>query len=678
MSDHSVVPDKQHHYTNALIHESSPYLLQHAHNPVDWLPWGETAFKKAREEDKLVLVSIGYSSCHWCHVMEHESFENEEVAALMNTHFVCIKVDREERPDVDDIYMTAVQLMNSQGGWPLNCFTLPDGRPVFGGTYFPRTNWIQVLRRLNESYCHDKDRFVEYAEKLTRGIAASQLIETPATENGMSPEKLDEMMVIWKRGFDRISGGNNRAPKFPMPNNYEMMMAYAQQSHDEETMQHVDLTLVKMARGGIYDQIGGGFSRYSTDMDWKVPHFEKMLYDNAQLISLYSKAYQRSGSNLYRQVVVQTIEWAKREMMTKEGVFYTALDADSEGEEGRFYTWSIDELREATGADYELARNYFSIGPKTEWEGRHILLCERNDDEFCLHHTIDAMTWNNKKQQIFENLLKVRANRIRPGLDDKSLTSWNALMVSGLLDAYIGIGDEDYLELALKNANWLVEQQTKSDGGLYHSFKDGISKIDGFMDDYSFTISAFVKLYEVTFDEGWIQKAKSFTDYAIAYFYDQNSGMFFFTSAKGEQLIARKMEIADNVIPSSNSVMAICLYKLGYLLENEDYRSKAKQMLANVYDGMEQYGSAYSNWGQLVLIVTGSFYQLAITGPDWKKKWVDLSKNYLPNVFYLGGEHGNLPALKGKFSENTMIYVCVDSMCKKPVSTADEALKQIV
>lgn len=662
---------------NALIHESSPYLQQHAYNPVDWLPWSEAAFDKAKKEDKLVLVSIGYSSCHWCHVMEHESFEDTAVAAIMNKYFVCIKVDREERPDVDQIYMTAVQLMSGTGGWPLNCFTLSDGRPVFGGTYFPKNNWVNILEKLHESFINDREKFEEYAEQLKQGIAGVEVIEKPEPIQKFSRDKVDEMMVIWKRSFDNTDGGNNRAPKFPMPNNYEFMMAYAQQYLDTVAMEHVDRTLKKMALGGIYDQIGGGFARYSTDMIWKVPHFEKMLYDNAQLISLYSKAYQRNKSPLYKEVVEQTIEWARREMLTDEGCFYSALDADSEGEEGKFYVWSVEELKQLLGDDYELAETYFSIGSRTAWEGNHILMRADSDEEVIQKHQLNEKQFEKKKTAIYKVLMDARDKRVRPGLDDKALTAWNAMMVVGLADAYEAFKDEKYLELALKNANWLADQQMREDGGMYHTYKNGISTIDGFLDDYSFTCEAFVKLYEVTFDEKWLTKAKQLVQYARANFYDEKSGMFFFTSSKGEQLIARKMEISDNVIPASNSSMGKALFRLGWLIDDKSMIQSAEQMLSNMYDGMEQYGSSNSNWGQLTLLMAEPFYQVAVCGKDWKKLRSEFGERYLPNVQFMGGEQGSLPALEGKFVKESTIYVCVDYACQMPVSNVHDALNQI-
>ena len=661
---------KEHKHTNALINESSPYLLQHAHNPVNWLPWGDAAFDKAKKENKLVLISIGYSSCHWCHVMEHESFENETVAKLMNDYFVCIKVDREERPDVDQIYMTAVQLMTGSGGWPLNCFTLPDARPVFGGTYYPKDQWTSILKNLYTTYTEDPQKMLDYADNLTTGIQQSELIESPASPSLFTINKLDELAKIWKPNFDIKNGGMNRAPKFPIPNNYDYLMQYGHYKKDQDILNQVDLTLTKMAHGGIYDQIGGGFSRYSTDMKWKAPHFEKMMYDNAQLVSLYSKAYQRTKNPLYKNIVYETLNWVEREMTTKEGAFYSALDADSEGEEGKFYVWSKSELKETlTDSEYVTLKDYYEINPKGLWEGHYILLRdgekEYSEDEY------------SKLKPITEKLLLKRAKRIRPGLDDKALTAWNAMMLNGYCEAYSVFNDTKFLDAALKNAKWLLKKQTKKDGSLFHTFKNGESKIDGFLDDYAFTITAYLALYEVTFDEKWLTEAKKLTDYSITHFEDEKSGMFYFTSNSGGSLIARKMEINDNVIPASNSQMAIVLFKLGTLLNNKTYISKSKQMLSNVYDDMTSYPSGYSNWSILALNLTNPFYEVAITGDEWSTKLTELNSHYIPNKLIMGGTKSDLELLEGKFLNETTLFVCQHGSCQMPTSKTSVAVSQM-
>jgi uncharacterized protein YyaL (SSP411 family) len=660
-----------HQFTNELINESSPYLLQHAHNPVNWMSWGVEAFEKAKNENKLVLISIGYSSCHWCHVMEHESFENEEVAKVMNDHFICIKVDREERPDVDQVYMTAVQLMIGSGGWPLNCFTLPDGRPIYGGTYFQKKEWIEILENLQLTYTKDRQRIIDYAENLTAGIQQSELIESPVEPFEFTMTQLDELAVIWKSNFDYKDGGMNRSPKFPIPNNYDYLMQYAYHSNDTIVMNQVDLTLQKMANGGIYDQIGGGFARYSTDMKWKAPHFEKMLYDNGQMVSLYSAAYQRTKNPLYKKVVYQTLEWVYREMTTSDGTFYSALDADSEGEEGKYYVWSKGELKEVLSEEeFELVKEYYEINPKGLWEGNYILLRD-GSDEF-------SKEMESKMNIINAKLLVKRETRIKPGLDDKSLTSWNAMMLKAYVDAYSVFNEELFLQAALKNAKWLLKKQTKKEGGLFHTYKKGNSKIDGFLDDYAFTIDAYLSLYEVTFDEKWLGEAKELTDFAIEHFQDTTSGMFYFASNTGSSLIVRKMEVNDNVIPASNSQMAKVLYKLGTILNVKSYKDKSKQMLSNVYNQMQSYPPGYSNWSILALNITLPYYEVAITGENWQNKLLELNNYYIPNKLIMGGEKSDLELLDGKFIGETTIFVCEHGACKLPVSEVKEAVVQMV
>lgn len=657
-------------HTNTLINESSPYLLQHAHNPVDWMPWGDEAFEKAKKENKLVLISIGYSSCHWCHVMEHESFENETVAKMMNDYFVCVKVDREERPDVDQIYMTAVQLMTGSGGWPLNCFTLPDGRPVFGGTYFPKDQWTTILENLYTTYTQDTQKMLDYAENLTTGIKQSELIESPVPVSKFTMKKLDELAEIWKSDFDTKEGGRNRAPKFPLPNNYDYLMQYGHYKNDDAILNQVDLTLTKMANGGIYDQVGGGFARYSTDTKWKAPHFEKMMYDNAQMVSLYSKAFQRTQNPLYKDIVYETLEWVKREMTTKEGAFYSALDADSEGEEGKFYVWSKTELKEVlTEEEYLTLKDYYEINPKGLWEGHYILL---RDSDKAYSEEIYA-----KMNPINTKLLARRTERVRPGLDDKSLTAWNAMMLKGYCDAYAIFNDETFLKAALKNAKWLIKKQTKKDGSLFHTFKNGASKIDGFLDDYAFTISAYLALYEVTFDEKWLTESQKLIDYAITHFEDEKSGMFYFTSNSSGNLIARKMEINDNVIPASNSQMARVLFKFGTIVNNKSYIEKSKQMLANVYEDMHTYPSGYSNWSILALNLTNTYYEVAITGENWKNKLQQLNTHYIPNKLIMGGTKSDLELLKGKFLGETTIFVCQHGSCQMPTNEISQAIIQM-
>lgn len=672
--------DTEHAFTNELIHESSPYLLQHAHNPVNWMPWGDAAFEKAAAENKLVLISIGYSSCHWCHVMEHESFEDEEVAAIMNEKFVCIKVDREERPDVDQVYMDAVQFMTrGGGGWPLNCFTLPDRKPVYGGTYFQKQQWVELLNNLAYKYEKSPQEIENYAANIQNGVQQSDLIVLQDGDLKFTAEALDTMLVEWETYFDLNEGGTKNDIKFPLPNNYEYLMQYAYHAKDTSVMQQVDLTLTKMALGGIYDQVGGGFARYSTDKFWKVPHFEKMLYDNAQLVSLYSHAYQRTKKTLYKAVVYQTLQWVYREMMTPEGSFYSALDADSEGEEGKYYVWSKDELKTTLNeADFDFASSYYNIGVRGAWEGRYILLRTEDNETFAEKNGMTLNEVNEKAKRINTQLLKKRNQRVRPGLDDKSLTSWNALMLIGFLDAYQTFGEIEFLNAALINEKWLKKNQLQDDGSLLHAYKNGESKIDGFLEDYCFTIDAYIKLYEVTFDENYLKTAEQLAQFTLTHFFDEKSGMFYFTSDREASLIARKMEIRDNVIPASNSAMANTLYDLGILMDKIEYKEKAKQMLANVYADMKNYSSSYSNWAILTLNLTHPYYEVAITGKDWQKQASALNGYYIPNKLVMGAAtESSLAILEGKFMGETTIFVCIEGACKMPTNSVNDALKQM-
>lgn len=671
---------EEHTYTNQLVNETSPYLLQHAHNPVNWYPWGEEALNAAKEQDKMLLVSIGYSACHWCHVMERESFEDTAIARIMNENFICVKVDREERPDVDQVYMNAVQLMNQRGGWPLNCFTLPDGKPVFGGTYFPPEQWTQILEDLAYSYTHEKQKFVEYANRLTAGVQQSDMVVKVEGKAKFQNSTLQDMVDEWSKQFDLREGGPNRAPKFPIPNNYQFLLRYAHLNQDAEVSEHVHHTLKRMAYGGIYDQVGGGFARYSTDAFWKVPHFEKMLYDNAQLVSLYSEAYQSTKDPLYKDVVSQTLEFIERELMDENGAFYSALDADSEGEEGKFYVWNKDELDSLLGEDMEVAKAFYNVNAKGLWEhGNYILLRNQDNPEVANKLGISEEELTERVETIRGKLLNAREDRIRPGLDDKSLTSWNAMMVTAYAKAHTAFGSSHYLELAERNVAFILNDQRRNDGGLYHSYKKGRSSINGYLEDYAFSIEALVALYECTFKESYLQDAVALTEYTIAHFHDSSSGMFWFTSDLDPPLIARKMEVADNVIPASNSTMARALFRLGHLLDRRDFLAISTQQLSNMQAQMTQYAPSYSNWGMLQLDHVNPFFEIAITGPNALELNQAFGQYYIPNKMLLGATRSSeLPLLEGKFFDGeSTIFVCVNKSCQLPVNTIEEAVEQI-
>ncbi len=668
----------KHKSTNALVNETSPYLLQHAHNPVDWYPWNETTLTKAQKEDKLLLISIGYSACHWCHVMEHESFEDEEVAKIMNENFICIKVDREERPDVDQIYMTAVQLMKQRGGWPLNCIALPDGKPFWGGTYFRKDEWKKQILGLANAYQNDRKKVLDFAEKLSNGIRQVEMVVKNPNQADFSWKDVNNMVSPWSERFDNSEGGSNGAPKFPMPNAYNFLLRYAHLSDNKEVLEHIELTLNKMAFGGIYDQIGGGFARYSTDRSWKAPHFEKMLYDNGQLVSLYSEGYLKFKNSLYKDIVFESLEFVERELLDETGAFYSALDADSEGEEGKFYVWNETELKLFIREDFEIFKDYFNVNNKGLWEhGNYILLRKKSKKDIAKKHKISVSELNIKIESWKEILMQERDKRIRPGLDDKSLTSWNALMLKGYIDAYMTFGEKHHLDVALKNANFIANTQLQKDGKLWHSYKNGKSTINAYLEDYSITISAFIRLYEATFDEKWLNLADRMMQYATSHFYDKTSGMFFFTSDLDPELIARKMEINDNVIPASNSVMANALYDLGTILDKENYKKTSRTMLNNVKEEMSSYGSGYANYANLMLKLIHPYYEVAVVGKDANDKCLEINKEYKPNKLFIGsfGE-SDLELLEGKYVEGTtMIYVCENKVCQMPTNKIMQAIK---
>lgn len=666
-------------FTNALVNESSPYLLQHAHNPVNWYAWNSATLEKAISENKLLLISIGYSACHWCHVMEHESFESEEVAALMNAHFINIKVDREERPDIDQLYMHAVQLMTGRGGWPLNCIALPDGRPIYGGTYFNKEQWINVLNQISDFYKNAPLKCDEYAQELTNGVHKTESIIKVSDDFDFNAEHLNSSYDIFKKQFDNYEGGPNRAPKFPMPCNYIFLLRHYFHTKDEHCFNQVLLTLRKMAHGGIYDQLGGGFARYSTDTKWKVPHFEKMLYDNAQLISLYSEAYQLTKEELFKEVVYQTIAFVSRELTSPEGSFYSALDADSEGIEGKYYIWTKQQLLEILNGDAPLFFDYYNVNETGYWEhDYYILLRTQSDETFAEQNNLSVLALKQKIKVLKEKLLKTREQRIRPGLDDKQLTSWNALMLKALVDAYLVFDEPTFLKMALVNASYLESKIIKQDGSLWHNYKAGKATINGFLEDYSFVIEAFIALYKATFEESWLFKSKQLLSYCMDNFYDEKLAMFYFTSVKDDRLFSRKMEIQDNVIPSSNSAIAKNLFVLGHYFSDTEQINLAKQMLLNVKDDLLRFPSAYANWLQLLQYMIYNYYEVCFAGLESQQQFKKFSSSYNPNVLTcVSIGKSELPLMENRNTNEKLIYVCNDGACLLPVTTVEDALALI-
>jgi uncharacterized protein YyaL (SSP411 family) len=667
-------------HTNELINESSPYLLQHSHNPVYWFPWGEKALAKARKENKMIIISIGYSACHWCHVMENESYEDTTVARIMNENFVSVKVDREERPDLDQLYMNAAYLISGNGGWPLNVLALSDGRPFFAGTYFSKDNWIRVLEYFIDLKNSDPASLIDQASKITKGIESTENVVLIKDETGLTGSDLDEVFNKVKPTIDFKKGGSIQAPKFPMPCIWEYIIHYFSLSNNQGALEAVVTTLDNMAYGGIYDQIGGGFSRYSTDENWHIPHFEKMLYDNAQLVSLYSHAWQLTKNSLYKNIVYQTLEFIERELTSSEGGYYSSIDADSEGEEGKFYAWSYEDVVSVLKNEAPLFIDYYNITRSGNWEdGKNILFRNPGNDEILNLYKINQWELDKRIDNDKAAMLESRNKRVRPALDDKILTSWNALMLKGYIDAYRAFGEEKFLNSALKSASFIDRVAIGKNNEITRSYKNGKSSIPGLLDDYSYTISAFIELYQVTFDEKWLYKARDIAEYSIEHFFDPVSGMFYYTHNRHSDLIARKMEISDNVIPSSNSEMAKNLFFLGHFFYNDEFVQKSRQMLNNVQKDLLQNINYYSNWGILGIHFIKPLFEVAIIGKDWDRIRSELHKNYLPDAIIMGGENeGTLMLLENKLvTHQTTIYVCQNKACKIPVTKVSDALKQI-
>ncbi|MGL2962975.1 thioredoxin domain-containing protein [Flavobacterium sp. RSB2_4_14] len=669
---------------NELHLETSPYLLQHANNPVHWKAWNENSLAKAKSANKLILISIGYSACHWCHVMEHESFENDEVAAVMNAHFINIKIDREERPDIDSVYMKAVQVMTGHGGWPMNVVALPDGRPIWGGTYFRKNDWINSLEKLQELYTQNPETILDYAEKLHEGLQSLSIVPINNAENHFDFEILETLLAKWQKSFDWEFGGMARAPKFMMPTNYEFLLRYGYQTNNKKLLEFVDLTLTKMAYGGLFDTINGGFSRYSVDMKWHVPHFEKMLYDNGQLVSLYVNAYKLSKNKLYKEVIEKTLNFVEKEWLTSEGSFYSALDADSLNpenhlEEGAFYVWTKKELETLLKEDFELFSIVFNINDFGFWEHNNYVLIQNQSLETIAKQQNIALETLEQKKKSWEKLLYTeREKRSKPRLDDKCLTSWNAIMLKGFVEAFKALGNRNYLEIGLQNAQFIVKNLWNAEGNLFRTYKNGKATINGYLEDYTHVIDAFITLYEATLDENWLQNAKQLTDYCFDFFYDDNAQFFSFTSKKDSELITPHFEVEDNVIPAANSVMSDNLFRLSIYFNNSYYETICQQMVQNIVPTID-YPSAYSNWLNVLLNFSEQNKELAICGTNALDYLEKINQNYLPNIIIAGAtKETKLPFLENRFSEKeTLFYLCQNKTCDIPSNDFIAISKQI-
>lgn len=659
---------------NELQFESSPYLLQHANNPIHWKAWSTQSLEEAKKTQKLIVVSIGYASCHWCHVMEEESFEDEEVATIMNQGFIAIKIDREERPDLDAFYMKAVQLMTKQGGWPLNVVCLPDGRPIWGGTYFKKEAWLDALTQLNELYSKEPKKVYEFAEKLHDGIEI--LSKAPSSMDHNSFD-LDLLLDKWKRSFDWEYGGYNRAPKFMMPTNLAYLQKLGVASEDRSLLDYVDLTLTRMAWGGLFDTVAGGFSRYSVDVKWHVPHFEKMLYDNAQLLSVYADAYKRTQNPIYKSVIEKTIQFIDLHWSNQEGGYYAAFDADSlnaknELEEGAFYTWTIPQLQEILPeTDYSLFVEVFNINTFGHWENNQYVLIQSVPlDKIAAKHNITTEQLQTKKTEWEKLLYNERSKRTEPRLDTKTLTAWNSLLIIGFVDAYSALQKEEYLDKAKAISHFLETKLWSETEGLFHTYTKGTATIGGFLDDYAFNIASLISLFEVTLEESYLTKAKNLTDWTLDHFLDENQGFFKYNSQEDPVFVA-SIEIEDNVIPSSNAFMAHNLYKLGMLYEHSYYSKLAANMLTQVLNQVD-YASAYSHW-LLLHLYSNEPAELSIIGANALELTKSLQSKFIAKtMIWASPKESQVPYFKDKYStKETLYYFCQDKTCLQPYTKAD-------
>ncbi|MBS1490165.1 MAG: thioredoxin domain-containing protein [Bacteroidetes bacterium] len=655
---------------NKLIYATSPYLLQHAHNPVHWQEWGTEALAEAKATDKPILISIGYSACHWCHVMEKQSFENKDIADLMNEYFICIKIDREERPDLDQVYMEAVQAMGIHGGWPLNVFLTPDQKPFYGGTYFPPASWSKLLQQVAHTYNAKRAEINQSADELAHHLHTSDLQRFVQEENNnvFVLEKLNAMFFIMQNKFDATWGGIEKAPKFVMPAVWLWLLRYYYISKNESALHMVTHTLKQMTRAGLYDQLGGGFARYSVDAEWVAPHFEKMLYDNAQLLSIYAEAFAVTKDDFFKTIVYETVGWLTREMTHTEGGFYSALDADSEGTEGKYYTWSWSELEAALDENKMEAANYFHCTQEGNWEHeQNILIREPEQIE----------TESIKKAK--EKLLAYREKKTRPSLDDKILTGWNAMTICGLADCYKAFGDEWFLHLALKNISF-IEKYLIDQRKVFRSFKNKHSATEGFLEDYAFLVRAYTSVYEVTFQEKYLAEAERWTNFVIENFYDTQEKYFSFTSHQAEKLIARKKEIFDNVIPSSNAVMARNLFRLGAMLDKNEWKQRATEMTSKLSSIISSEPVYMCYWGILFAEISEGLSEVVIVGNEWHEIRREIQSNFIPFAVYAGTKSkSELPLLQGRESIDgkTKIYICRNNICNLPVTHVKDALQQI-
>lgn len=664
---------------NRLINETSPYLLQHAHNPVEWFPWGDEALRRAEQEDKPILVSIGYAACHWCHVMERESFEDPEVASMMNEKFVNIKIDREERPDLDHIYMDAVQAMEGQGGWPLNVFLTPGRMPFYGGTYFPprpafnRASWKQVLAGVAEAFTTQRQAVEEQAANLRHHLEASNTFgigdQSPVL---LTDEDIREMAANALNTADRIHGGFGRAPKFPQSFTIRFLLHHYYYTGNEEALKQACLSLDKMIDGGINDQLGGGFARYSTDEIWLAPHFEKMLYDNALLVIAMSEAYQITQNEKYEVAIRDTMDFVEREMMPAEGGFYSALDADSEGVEGKYYTWSRQEIESVLGEDAYVFNRYYNVSEQGNWEGTNILHVTLPADEFARNNNLDVEEFNALLDRSREKLLLHRGKRVRPLTDDKILLSWNAMMNVAYSKAFAATGNEKYRMLAIRNMDFILKKfRDGNDGRFFHTYKNGSARYPAFLDDYSQLMHALIHLQEITGDESYLEMLKTLIKWCFTHFGEEETGYFYFTNDQQEDVIVRKKELYDSAVPSGNSLMAWNLYYCGVVFDKPEWRERSVKMCSGLKDVVRKYPGSFGVWAMLMQSLAKGVPEIAIVGGNLDMLLKEILRTFTPLRIVQSSpvETKEFPLLSGKPASSTpMIYLCKDYSCQTPVN----------
>lgn len=685
-------------HTNKLIDETSPYLLQHAHNPVNWFPWGNEALQLAKEGNKPILVSIGYSACHWCHVMEKESFEDEATATIMNEHFVNIKIDREERPDLDHIYMDAVQAMTGSGGWPLNVFLTPEGKPFYGGTYYPprrafnRESWQEVLQGVIQAFTERRHEIDAQAENLTAHILQSNSfgLQKPANGNEVfSKKNLDTIYDNIIKQADPEWGGFGKAPKFPQTFTIQFLLQYSHSIKTQETAGSSPvappgtafLSLDKMIQGGIYDQLGGGFARYSTDAEWLAPHFEKMLYDNALLLAVLGDAYKITKKERYKEVIEETMEFIEREMLHPAKGFYAALDADSEGEEGRFYVWQKREVEDQLGEDAAVFCRYYDISNQGNWEGTNILHVAKPLELFAAENDIAVNALKELLERGRKKLMGLREQRIRPSLDDKIILGWNALMNTAASKAFEATGHEQYRQLAIENMQFLLEKFRKQDAGeFYHTWKNDQAKYPAFLDDYAFLVQALIHLYEITAEPAWLEQAKHITIYVVGHFNDPETGFFFYTGTGQSDVIVRKKEVYDGATPSGNAVMAENLYRLSIYFDLGEWKEKSYNMITSLGPVIVRYPTSFGVWASLLMEMVTGTSEIAIVGKNAPAVQLGLLREFIPFRVSMASIEVNdtFPLLRNKpATDPASVFLCKNFSCLSPVNTISALMSLI-